>query len=177
MGTWSGILPRFVGLNSVARHILAFLARQPHGKDQSEVHEELFVSRAAASAAISHLVKLGALTKHESGELQVRSPFTSNADIQITSIELKLKRWREALNQAIQYKQFSDQSWVVLDANQVSVTDEILATFKEAGIGLLLQCGWGVKIELDAMSVTAPPCADRVFSIGKLSLRTPYCFA
>jgi hypothetical protein len=177
MGTWTGDLPRFAGLNSVGRHILASLACEPDAKDCSYVYEELFVSRTAANAAISHLVKLGAIRKHASGEIQVRSPFTANGDIHIASIEIKLRRWREALNQAIQYKQFSDQSWVVLDASQVSINEEMVSSFKDAGIGLLLQCGWGVRIEIDARNVHALPCTDRVFSIAKLSLAKPYCFA
>jgi hypothetical protein len=177
IGTWRGDLPRFAGLNSVARHILAFLAREPYLQDEASLCDELFLTEPAARAAISRLVRIGAVAKRESGEIELDPQFYTKDTIQIVSIEMKLKRWREALDQAIQYKQFSDESWVVLDATQITVTADISDAFANAGIGLFLQCGWRLHVELAAVPFSSPPCADRVFSIGKLSLGTPYCLA
>ena len=54
----------------------------------------------------------------------------------IVSIEAKLRDWQRALRQAYRYREFSNQSWVLLDAGRVSPALQNLQKFNRAGIGL-----------------------------------------
>jgi hypothetical protein len=54
----------------------------------------------------------------------------------IVSIEAKLRDWQRALRQAYRYREFSNQSWVLLDAGRVAPALLNLQQFIRAGIGL-----------------------------------------
>ncbi|WP_420390534.1 hypothetical protein [Marinobacter sp.] len=54
----------------------------------------------------------------------------------ISSFEAKLKNWRKALEQAYRYKEFSDQSWVIMDECHISPALERIQEFSERNIGL-----------------------------------------
>ena len=65
-------------------------------------------------------------------------------------MELKLKRWREACEQAASYLSFADRAYAVLDGNQIKINDRIVSTFRDAGVGLVLQCGCDFQIAVEA---------------------------
>jgi hypothetical protein len=54
----------------------------------------------------------------------------------ISSFEAKLKNWRKALEQAYRYKEFSDQSWVIMDECHISPALERIQEFSQRNIGL-----------------------------------------
>lgn len=54
----------------------------------------------------------------------------------IVSIEAKLRDWQRALRQAYRYREFSNQSWVLMDAGRVAPALENLQKFNRAEIGL-----------------------------------------
>lgn len=54
----------------------------------------------------------------------------------IASYEAKLKNWRRALEQAYRYKDFSNQSWVIMDEYHISPALEKLKEFSSRNIGL-----------------------------------------
>jgi hypothetical protein len=177
VGIWSGELPRLRGLNSVSRQILAWLSIEKTADSKEELREKLFISHNAAEAAISVLKRVGAITNRDSGELELQSEFDISGSLRLIAIEMKLKRWREALDQAISYRKFSDESYVVLDGNQVRITAEISNAFAGNGIGLFLQRGDRVECEIAVEPLTPIPSVDRLSAMIKLSRSSVYCLA
>ncbi len=55
----------------------------------------------------------------------------------LIAVEFKLKNWRRALKQAFKYKNFANESYVVLDKEQSKRATKNLDLFKKANIGLI----------------------------------------
>jgi hypothetical protein len=55
----------------------------------------------------------------------------------VLAIEAKLYNWREALDQALEYKRFSDFSYVMLPATAIGPAANNRELFTTAGIGLI----------------------------------------
>lgn len=178
VGLWSGDLPRWRNLNSVSRHVLAWLSTQKVASGEQQLREELLISEHATVAAMSALNRVGAIAKKESGEVELRPEFDVSDAVKLIAIEVKLRRWREALDQAISYREFADEAYVALDGNQVRLDADIKAAFESNGIGLFLLRGPVVKRKIVAVSGAKPsPSDDRLFALGKLAGSTPYCLA
>lgn len=178
VGIWSGELPRCSTLNFVARHILSWLATQKVASGEQQLREELLLSHYASTAAMTSLKRVGAVAQNDSGEVVLQPEFDISDNVKLIAIEMKLRRWREALAQAVVYREFADESYVVLDGNQVRLTADIRAAFASAGVGLLLQCGGSIKRIISAPRMQKPaPSADRLFAVGKLAKSGPYCLA
>jgi hypothetical protein len=142
IGIWSGELPRYRGLNTVSRHILAWLSTKKMANSEEQLREDLLLSQHAADSAVSTLMRVGAISKRDSGEVDLSPEFDVSSSIRIIAIEMKLKRWREALAQAIEYRKFADEAYVVLDGHQVRMNIEVREAFVANGIGLFFQrCG------------------------------------
>src|SRR5271154_1583050 len=60
LGIWSGDMPRWRGLNSISRHVLAWLATQKHASSEAQLCENLMLSDRATSSAVSLLERVGA---------------------------------------------------------------------------------------------------------------------
>jgi len=177
-GIWSGELPRYNGLNSVSRHVLAWLFIQKTASGESQLREELLLSQYAAAAAMSSLKRVGAITQRESGEVELQPEFDVSDGVRLIAIEIKLRRWREALEQAVAYREFADEAYVVLDGTQVRLTADIRAAFISKGVGLLLQRGDEVVPEIAPMkSAKTAPSVDRLDAVSKLAKSGPYCLA
>lgn len=110
-----------------------------------EEHDELFasdvlkllhLSARAATRALKRIQASGLLITTRDGKVSLDvGSFTRG--MTITAIELKLSRWREALDQALTYLRFADRSYVVLDADRASPNEEMLNAFQASGVGLL----------------------------------------
>jgi hypothetical protein len=177
LGIWSGELPRLTNLNGVSRHILAWLSTHKCISSEKYLHEDLLISHHAATSAVAALKRVGAIAKRDSGEIELRPEFDVSDSVRLIAIEMKLKRWREALNQAIEYKLFANEAWVVLDGNQVRITDDMQASFVKNGVGLLLQRGSDLVKEISAAPCFPRPSDERYFLVGKLAKSGPYCLA
>jgi hypothetical protein len=93
---------------------------------------------------------------------------TDSSGFELIAIEAKLRRWRQALEQAVTYRRFADRSYVALDANQVTFTCDMAAAFTESGVGLILQWGFVARIVVDAPALR-PTSAERYWAAAKLS--------
>ncbi len=114
---------------------------EAHGRlSEEEVLGHLHLTTARARRAFDHLLQMGALTRERSGELRVRNA-AKTSGVVLTALEVKLRRWREALGQAITYRRFADRSYVVLDGTQVRLSAQLLRAFRTAMVGLILQRG------------------------------------
>ena len=176
-GIWSGELPPCGGLNSISRHVLAWLSTQKVASSEEQLCDDLLLSRHAANSAVSTLERVGALSKRDSGEVELCPEFDISGSVRLIAIEMKLKKWREALAQAIEYRNFADEAYVVLDGNQVRMNSEVRNAFVANGIGLFLQRGRGLKRVITAESITPAPSVDRLFAVTKLASAGPYCLA
>lgn len=56
---------------------------------------------------------------------------------EVIAIEAKLTKWREALDQAIEYRHYSDRSYVLLPHFCVEIAIRHIHEFKRAGVGIL----------------------------------------
>jgi hypothetical protein len=177
LGIWWGDLPRFNGLNTVSRHILAWLSEQKVASSEEQLCDHLSLSRHAADSAVSTLERVGAVSKRDSGEVELCPEFDVSGSVRIIAIEMKLKKWREALAQAIEYRKFANEAYVVLDGNQVQMEPEVRDVFVASGIGLFMQCRGELQIEISAESVAPNPSVDRLFAVSKLASSGPYCLA
>jgi hypothetical protein len=70
----------------------------------------------------------------------------SRSRIELVAVEVKLRRWREALDQAVRYSKFADRTYVVLDASQFNPERHIVREFSSRGIGLLIQAEETVQL-------------------------------
>lgn len=177
LGIWSGDLPSYRSLNIISRHIVAWLSKQGVANSEQQLRKNLLLSKQAVDSAVSTLKRVGAISKRESGEVELRPEFDVSSSIRVIAIEMKLRRWREALTQAIEYRKFADEVYVVLDGCQVRANDEIINNFTAHGIGMFLQRYDGLERKISAEKRTPAPSVDRVFAVSKLASSGPYCLA
>lgn len=178
IGQWEADQDRSVPrMSNIARHVLALLLRSGPSTVQS-VQRKLYLSESALARAMSVLHRAGALSQDEPhGELHVSADFARRTNIKLIAIEMKMKRWREALAQAIRYLSFADEAYVVLDGDQVEYTDEMRRAFELAAPGLYFQHGTELRKVLDCAPVPPLPSADRLLAMQKLKNSEPHCFA
>ena len=177
IGVWSGELPHYSKLNGVSRHILAWLSTEKAAKDEEQLRDALLLSKHALDSAISTLRRIGAIEKRDSGEIELRPEFDISHLVRLIAIEIKLKKWRQALEQAAEYRMFADEAYVVLDGAQLELTAEITDAFLANGVGLLLQQGQELSKEVPAESAIPIPSVARLLAVTKLRTSGPYCLA
>ncbi len=81
------------------------------------------------------LVKIGLLRRGAGGSVQIGS--TWGRSFQMIAIEAKLTRWRDALEQAREYRLYANQSYVALPEASVPMARRHRKDFEAAGVGLL----------------------------------------
>lgn len=93
-------------------------------------------SKQRVKSELTNFVNLGYCTKSSNSKTWTKvsqpSPITKN----IVAVEAKLKDWRRAVKQASRYKDYANQSWVLLDEASVRNALNHLFIFKEMNIGL-----------------------------------------
>lgn len=111
------------------------------------------MSRATAHRTVGALVALR-LAERAGENLQLRA-VRSAPYRHLIAIEAKLRDWRRALTQAYRNRQFSSQSWVVLDAHY-AVSDATVEAFSRAQVGLAT-CSSAGQLTILAHAETLPP--------------------
>jgi hypothetical protein len=94
----------------------------------------LYASTDRLDLAIKNLSHRG-LIKVSNG--QVKAVKSKIPKVRIISIEAKLTRWREALEQAIEYLHFSNSAYIAMPEHVLFRMPIIAASCKKAGVGLL----------------------------------------
>lgn len=85
--------------------------------------------------AIKDLMKAEAIFEHDDGSVELSDAMLGVTG-EVITVEAKLKRWRQALEQAILYKAWSDYVFVVMDAKHTPTKPRVLNEFRAAGVGL-----------------------------------------
>lgn len=93
------------------------------------------ISVGSSTRALNSLAKQGVLRASGQGEYEQLEKLVNPVGC-IVSIEAKLRDWQRALRQAYRYREFSNQSWVLMDAGRVAPALENLQKFNRAEIGL-----------------------------------------
>ena len=84
---------------------------------------------------VSELINCGALCQTSSGAVRL-SPWLASIRAQVITVEAKLHRWKEALEQAVYNAAFADFSVVAMDAGGSPRSPAALDQFRKNGIGL-----------------------------------------
>lgn len=178
VGQWHADLDlRAPSLTNVARHVLAFLQKHGPAADVRCLEDQLFLSDSALSRALDQLDRAGLVAvEGRNGTLRLGSSFEQFSNVKLIAIEMKMKRWREALNQAIRYLEFADEAYVFLDGAQVDLTSEVRRTFEISAPGLYMQRGPNYERVFEACSIPVAS-ADRWLAIQKMLSSQPYCEA
>ena len=120
---------------SYQHSVVVWLLRKFRKLRLKTIAEKIFNDQVRTEKLLSPLVKSGALDKNKSGSYFL-SEELSLLDAKVISVEVKLKRWRVALKQAREYKEFSDISIVAMDASVAIGELPIKEHFISEGIGL-----------------------------------------
>lgn len=120
------------------RHALAVWLLRRHG---GRLHLETIASKAfeapdAMDRALADLLTTGALRKSNTGAFYLTPSFARIA-VEVIAVEAKLRRWRDAIEQAAQYARFADQALVAMDIGGAPRSPKVLFEFRQRGIGLL----------------------------------------
>ena len=99
--------------------------------------------------ALSWLEEIGAISFGAGGQISLHDGYLFPRTI--VAIEAKLQRWRDALDQAIAYQQYADESYVLLPSEFANAALSNLDKFRKSGIGLLVfEKGSGIQVQTQA---------------------------
>lgn len=98
---------------------------------------------------IEDLINSGSIKKKKTGALTL-SEELNLLSAEVISVEVKLKRWRQALLQAEKYKRFSDQVFIAMDADGIPRGEDDLTLFRNLGVGLY-------AVSTDERNLIIPP--------------------
>jgi hypothetical protein len=130
----------------------------------AELFGELAGTGIGASVRIlNQLVKHGVLKRVENKVYENYGKLVCPID-SIVSVEAKLSNWYSALRQAYRYREFSNQSWVLLDATRVSPALKQIQKFIRSGVGLASISTGGALIIYYEPPVTDPFSESRYWA-------------
>ena len=108
---------------------------------------------------VRDLVACGAIEGGGSESLRL-SAGVAEMRAEVTAVEIKLHRWREALRQAASYRDFADRVVVAMDEERLGSGGAPLAPFATAGVGLIAvgraSSEWLVEPESDVADGLGP---------------------
>jgi DNA-binding MarR family transcriptional regulator len=149
-------------------HILSVL-EQTGGCGLFDLCDRLYLLKPKANESLSRLLRQGLIVAKRGGTFALAKDASAKR-VTLIAIEMKLFRWREALDQAKAYLLFANQSFVVLDGNRVDVSDRVESAFATVGVGLLLQHGASLEMRVRAKSSPPEPTPERFIAMHKASL-------
>lgn len=112
------------------------------------ITQRLFTLLPEVRHALKRLERQGLVEQTASGRYALVSDFSTG--YQVLSIEAKLTRWRQALEQAKAYLRFSDQSFVALPASVIAKNKRIVSACRAEGIGLISVTRTGIEVVVKA---------------------------
>jgi predicted transcriptional regulator len=152
-------------LTSIEAHILAYIRKEAE-ISEATLREELHLTAIGASRALKRLERLGFIRRSHGGDTLTCHPNLSDP-AEIVAVELKLKRWRQALAQAVKYRTFANRVYVILDGNQSELPSKALEEFKENSVGLILQWRFWLE-EIVSAPWLSPQTPERILTIQKV---------
>jgi hypothetical protein len=136
-GEWSEDLrPPKRSFTFIEACILALLERHDELME-SDISQLLHLSAPAAAKAFRRIEQSGLILSTRNGKVSLDAGCFTRG-FAVTAVELKLSRWREALNQAVSYLKFADRAYVVLDADRTDREEPMVEMFRASRVGLLM---------------------------------------
>jgi hypothetical protein len=120
---------------------------------------------------LKQLLKSGAVIALDTGAFSL-SDEMKNLRAEVISVEAKLHHWRDALEQAKRYKQFSDRAFVVMDPNGIPTKIEAIRAFRASRIGLCTVVGKAVKWVVPLYTTDMRLSPDREYLISAAASST-----
>lgn len=149
MGVWhSNSTALLKGITYVEAVVLAFI-ENAKGASLADLLSTVYLTQSSAQRLVDRLIKRAVLQLDDQGRFAL-SPEYAPSNTELIAVEVKLRRWREALAQAVSYSSFANRAYVVLDGAQFVVRPETLNHFRDCGVGLLLQYGDKLNVAIDA---------------------------
>jgi hypothetical protein len=152
-------------LSTVESAVVAYLLANK-AVNSTKLKEDLFLTDSGAKRALDSITGAGFALFATQDTIE---PCFPNDEVSLIAFEFKMKKWNDALQQAKTYFDFANASYVILDAAQIECSDQLIAKFAEAGVGLILQSQQGFKLRLKSAEESRITSA-RVQAISKLSL-------
>jgi len=90
---------------------------------------------AKIEVVIKDLLRSGAILQSKSGALNLSKEMI-DLRTEVIAVEVKLRRWKEALAQAQTYQRFADRVFVAMDEQNTPSDDETLDRFRKSHVGL-----------------------------------------
>jgi hypothetical protein len=168
-GEWTDDLrPLKRNFTLVESRILALLEQRDELLE-SEISQILHLSVPAAARAFKRIQGSGLVVPTRNGKISLDAGCFTKA-LFLTAVELKLRRWREALDQAINYLRFADRAYVVLDGGQIARDEQMIKAFRESRVGLFMLREGGLT---EVVGAQAQSCisSQRVQAVQKLCVR------
>jgi hypothetical protein len=139
---------RMKGVTYIEAVLLSLV--QDHGAVSSEqILKHVHLPMESVMRAMARL-RSRALVFEDSSGIYSLTPILAAAQPEIIAVEVKLRRWRDALAQAVNYATFANRSYVVLDGTRMTVRLDVLNHFRDCGVGLFLQFGDQLRPVVDA---------------------------
>jgi hypothetical protein len=111
-----------------------------------------FERRGLRQGALKRLTASGMLLLQRGGRVTLAPEYNQAA--KIVAIEAKLTKWRDALDQAILYRRYADESFVLLPRHTAAPAIKAIKEFRKAGVGLLVATDTEVTTILEAAQTT-----------------------
>ena len=112
-----------------------FLLRADRGMRVTTLAHKLgSTARALTRSTLEPLAAMGAIDLAD-GMVRATGNWCPVAE-QVTAVELKLSKWRDAVRQADNFSLSADRSWVVLDHTRAKSALGSITTFEQLGVGL-----------------------------------------
>jgi hypothetical protein len=148
------------------RESVVLSALRPRLKSDSAADQ--VASPESTDPAIATLLKVGALRTQRNGSIALGRVW--DRPRRLVAIEAKLTRWRDALDQAIAYRRYADESYVALPEARIDGAYAGRSCFVAAGVGLIAVSRAGIR-----QLVPARPSAEhdwrRDFVLSRLMIR------
>jgi len=167
LGLWPASRPVVARQRSsgVESHIIALLEREQSLSD-AQIMRRLHLTEEINRRSLKTLLRRGAIVECSTQRYEL-ADHARTADIELVAVEVKLRRWRDALYQAKTYLAFANHAFVVLDGNQVNATPTLIEAFREATVGLFLQRGDTLALAVEA-GRNRPVSSTRVRAVDAL---------
>ncbi|MFB6144283.1 MAG: hypothetical protein ABEJ98_03135 [Candidatus Nanohaloarchaea archaeon] len=126
--------------------------------EEKEFYETITLRKRKVRKAIEYLESKGFLERTHDGIIK------SNPDLQshiktAVAVELKLSKWKKALEQAERSKSYSEYQFVALDEDRIRPAKKNIDKFRSKNVGLLgidVQEGWNVHYTPDSSTPYSP---------------------
>lgn len=156
---WIFRLAQFV-TTPAAASIVASL-RTPEKKSVERIAGETGLSGKTVSSILARIVSKDGMANGSAQDGFRLRRAVRDYDIELWAYELKLKNWKRAMYQAIQYKTFAHRVLIVLPVEARHVVASKISLLKRYGVGLLI-----LDSRTDSIELLVRPRRSRPRSLG-----------